>query len=69
MDSQGERAKALARAVTAAGVRRCYIVDGGFRAWAAELAVNARSSEYEAGPLALVGDVAESGEMRGWWIP
>jgi rhodanese-related sulfurtransferase len=61
MDDRGEMAKAVARATRAAGVRRAYIVDGGFKAWKASgLAIIEKASEYDANPLALVGDAAET---------
>jgi rhodanese-related sulfurtransferase len=61
MDDRGEMAKAVARAACSAGVRRAYIVDGGFQAWkSADLAISEKSSEYDANPLAIVGDAAES---------
>ncbi len=61
MDDRGEMAKAVARATSAAGVRRAYILDGGFKAWKSSgLAIVEKSSEYDANPLAAVGDAAES---------
>ena len=57
MDDRGEMAKAVARATSAAGVRRAYILDGGFKAWKSSgLAIVEKSSEYDANPLAAVGD-------------
>ena len=53
----------MARALRLAGVRRPYIVDGGFKAWrAAGLGVREKSAEYETTPLDAVSDAAESGE-------
>ena len=52
----------LARALRAAGVRRPYVLAGGFKAWeAAGLGVR-QAVEYDASPLDAVGDVAETGE-------
>ncbi|PSC70141.1 hypothetical protein C2E20_6347 [Micractinium conductrix] len=60
MDQQGEAAKVLARALRAAGVRRPYVLAGGFKAWeAAGLGVR-QAVEYDASPLDAVGDVAET---------
>ncbi len=64
---QGESAKALARALRAAGVRRPYILAGGFRGWsAAGLAVRKGAAEYDASPLDALSDTAETGGCRGW---
>ena len=53
----------MARALRLAGVRRPYIVDGGFKAWrAAGLGVREKSAEYDTTPLDAVSDAAESGE-------
>ncbi|KAG7668260.1 hypothetical protein KSW81_002157 [Nannochloris sp. 'desiccata'] len=61
MDDRGEMAKAVARATCAAGVRQAYILDGGFKAWkSAGLAVVEKSSDYDANPLEVVGDAAET---------
>ena len=62
MDDGGATAKAIARAATAAGVRRVHIVSGGFKAWQQTegLVVLEAASEYDASPLAVVGDAAES---------
>lgn len=52
----------MARALRAVGVRRAYVLAGGFKAWtAAGLAVR-QSAEYDATALDAVGDVAETGE-------
>lgn len=65
---QGESAKALARALRAAGVRRPYILAGGFRGWAAAgLAVRKGASEYDASPLDALSDTAETGAQ--WDAP
>ncbi|KAI3425994.1 hypothetical protein D9Q98_007962 [Chlorella vulgaris] len=61
MDQQGEAAKRFARALRAAGVRRPYVLADGFRGWcAAGLGVREGATEYDAGPLGTVEDVAES---------
>ena len=61
MDDRGEMAKAVARAASAAGLRRAYIIDGGFKSWKSSgLTILEKSSEYDANPLAAVGDVAET---------
>ncbi|EFN55745.1 expressed protein [Chlorella variabilis] len=59
MDDKGEGAKRVARALRAAGVRRPYVLAGGFRAWQeAGLGVRSTASEYEASPLDVAEDVA-----------
>ncbi|KAL4436752.1 hypothetical protein ABPG75_003891 [Micractinium tetrahymenae] len=61
MDERGESAKGLARALRAAGVRRPYVLAGGFRGWAAAgLAVRQSASEYDASPLDALSDTAET---------
>ena len=65
LDERGEQGMAVARALTAAGVRHAYIVEGGFRGWAAaSLPVNGKASEYGGGALALVGDAVEAAAER-----
>ena len=61
LDDKGDIAKAVARAATAAGVRKVHIVDGGFRAWkSANLAIVEKSSEYDTNPLGVINDTVES---------
>lgn len=61
LDDKGEIAKAVARAATAAGVRRVHIVTGGFKAWkSADLSIVEKSSEYDNNPLGLIEDTVES---------
>jgi hypothetical protein len=58
---QGEKAKAIARAATAAGVRRAYVLQGGFNAWsAAGLGIRPGSDYGDSPVVGLLADAAET---------
>ena len=61
LDNRGECAKEVARAVCAAGFRRAYIVDGGYKAWRRENpTVTEGNLGYEASPIDFLGNTAEN---------
>lgn len=61
LDERGKGAKAVARAASRAGVRRAFIVDGGFRKWTADkLPIDEKASEYNENPLVIIEDAAEA---------
>lgn len=61
MDDRGELGKAVARAASAAGVRRAHIVEGGFRAWKSSgLDIAESKAEYDVNPLGVVEDAVEA---------
>lgn len=61
MDSTGsDKARDLARALTSLGQPLSYVMEGGFKAWAAaELPVVEGASEYDASTGAVLSDNVE----------